>query len=136
VCQSCDGCGYVHICRNFSLPPPPPPCGPSSAQGHILYMTAAKMPICTAALGHFLRPRVHIDGTLYTSLHISICLSACYLTYAIAPCMSTYFCYYTDKKENKIVRIKKEIQNGAVANSYMTNGLLIYGEIFVRFLVY
>ncbi len=97
------------------------------------------MPICTAALGHFLRPRVPIDGTLYmysTSLHISICLSACCLTCAIAPCLSTYFCYYTDKNENKIVRIKKEIQNGAIAKSYMTNVLLIYGEIFVRFLVY
>jgi hypothetical protein len=27
----------------------------------------------------------------------------------------------------------KEIQNGAVAKSYMTNGLLIYGEIFAHF---
>jgi hypothetical protein len=36
---------------------------------------------------------------------------------------------YTDKKE-------REIQNGAVAKSYMTNGLLIYGEIFAHFLIY
>jgi hypothetical protein len=28
----------------------------------------------------------------------------------------------------------KEIHNGAVAKSYMTNGLLIYGEIFAHFL--
>jgi hypothetical protein len=28
------------------------------------------------------------------------------------------------------------IQNGAVAKSYMTNGLLIYGEIFAHFLIY
>jgi hypothetical protein len=34
-------------------------------------------------------------------------------------------CYYTDKKEKKIFFIYKEIQK-----SYMTNGLLIYGEIF------
>jgi hypothetical protein len=34
---------------------------------------------------------------------------------------------YTDKKENEIFLIYKEIQNGAVAKSYMTNGLLIYG---------
>jgi hypothetical protein len=34
---------------------------------------------------------------------------------------------YTDKKEKKIFLIYKEIQNGAVAKSYMTNGLLIYG---------
>ncbi len=30
----------------------------------------------------------------------------------------------------------KEIQNGAVAKSYMTNGLRIYGEIFAHFLIY
>jgi hypothetical protein len=33
---------------------------------------------------------------------------------------------YTDKKENKIFLIEKEIQKGAVAKTYMTNGLLIY----------
>ncbi len=32
---------------------------------------------------------------------------------------------YTDKKENKIFLIYKEIQNGAVAKSYMNNGHLI-----------
>ncbi len=32
----------------------------------------------------------------------------------------------TDKKENQIFLIYKEIQNGAVAKSYMTNGLLIH----------
>jgi hypothetical protein len=40
---------------------------------------------------------------------------------------------YTDKKENQIFLIYKEIQSGAVANSYMTNGLFIYGEIFLHF---
>ncbi len=30
----------------------------------------------------------------------------------------------------------KEMQNGAVAKSYMTNGPLIYGEIFAHFLIY
>jgi hypothetical protein len=39
---------------------------------------------------------------------------------------------YTDKKENQIFLIYKEIQNGAVAKSYMTIGLLIYGEIFAH----
>jgi hypothetical protein len=43
---------------------------------------------------------------------------------------------YTDKKENKIFLIYKEILSGAVAKSYMTNGLLIYGEIFAHFLIY
>jgi hypothetical protein len=36
---------------------------------------------------------------------------------------------YTDKKENQIFLIYKEIQSGGVAQSYMTNGLLIYREI-------
>jgi hypothetical protein len=40
------------------------------------------------------------------------------------------------KKENTIFLIYKEIQNGAVAKSYMTNDLLIYGEIFAHFLTY
>jgi hypothetical protein len=42
---------------------------------------------------------------------------------------------YTDKKEKKIFLIYKEIQSGAVAKAYMTNGLLIYGEIFAHFLI-
>jgi hypothetical protein len=43
---------------------------------------------------------------------------------------------HTDKKENQIFLIYKEIQNGAVANSHMTNGILIYGDIFAHFLIY
>jgi hypothetical protein len=39
-------------------------------------------------------------------------------------------CLCTDKKENQIFLIYNEIQSGAVAKSYMTNGLIIYGEIF------
>jgi hypothetical protein len=39
----------------------------------------------------------------------------------------------TDKKENQVFPIYKEIQSGAVAKSYMTYGLLIYGEIFTHF---
>jgi hypothetical protein len=34
------------------------------------------------------------------------------------------------KKKKKIFLIYKEIQNGAVAKTYMINGLLIYVEIF------
>ncbi len=33
---------------------------------------------------------------------------------------------HTDKTENKIFLVCKEFQSGAVAKSYMTNGLLIY----------
>jgi hypothetical protein len=40
------------------------------------------------------------------------------------------------KKENQSFLICQEIQNGAVAKSYMTNGLLIHGEIFANFLIY
>jgi hypothetical protein len=47
-----------------------------------------------------------------------------------------YSCGYTDKKENRIFLIYREIQSGAVAKSYMTNGLLIYGEIFEHFPIY
>ncbi len=47
-----------------------------------------------------------------------------------------YFVYSTDKKENQIFILDKEIQDGAVAKSYMTHGLLIYGEIFAHFLIY
>jgi hypothetical protein len=39
------------------------------------------------------------------------------------------------KKKNKFSSYK-EIQNVAVAKSYMINGLLIYGEIFSLFLIY
>jgi hypothetical protein len=36
---------------------------------------------------------------------------------------------YTDKKENKIFLIYKDMQSGAVAKSYMRKGFLIYQEI-------
>jgi hypothetical protein len=36
---------------------------------------------------------------------------------------------YTDKKENKIFLIYKEIQKGAVAKSYMRKAFLIYEEM-------
>jgi hypothetical protein len=38
-------------------------------------------------------------------------------------------CLYTDKKENKIFLIYKEIQTGAVAKSCMRKGFLIYEEM-------
>jgi hypothetical protein len=43
---------------------------------------------------------------------------------------------HTDKKKYKIYLIYTEFQSGAVAKSYMTNDLLIYGEIFAHFLIY
>jgi hypothetical protein len=50
--------------------------------------------------------------------------------------LNTSLGLYTDKKEKKIFLIYKDIQTGAVAKLYMTNGLLIYGEIFAYFLIY
>jgi hypothetical protein len=38
-------------------------------------------------------------------------------------------------KKKRKVSSYKEIPNGAVVKSYMTNGLLIYGEIFAHFLI-
>jgi hypothetical protein len=43
---------------------------------------------------------------------------------------------YTDKKEKKIFLIDKEIQNGAVAKSYMRNSFLIYEEMHKYFAIY
>ncbi len=42
----------------------------------------------------------------------------------------------TDKKENKIFLIYKEIQSGAVAKSYVRKGFLIYGEMRKNFPIY
>ncbi len=57
--------------------------------------------------------------------------------FSLGPVIRSVVCYcsYNDKKENQIFLICEEIQNGAVAKSYMTNGLLIYGEIFAHFLI-
>jgi hypothetical protein len=43
---------------------------------------------------------------------------------------------YTDKKENKIFLIYKEIRSGAVAQAYMRKGLLIYEEMRKHFPIY
>jgi hypothetical protein len=43
---------------------------------------------------------------------------------------------YTDKKENKIFLIYKEIQMGAVAKSYMRKGFLIYEEMCTYLFIY
>jgi hypothetical protein len=43
---------------------------------------------------------------------------------------------YTDNKENKIFLICKEIQNGAVAKSYMRKGFLIYEVMRKYFPIY
>jgi hypothetical protein len=43
---------------------------------------------------------------------------------------------YTDKKENQIFLINKEIQSGAVAKAYMRKGFQIYEEICKYFPIY
>jgi hypothetical protein len=46
------------------------------------------------------------------------------------------YCNYTDKKENQIFLIYREIQSGAVARSYMRKGFLIYEEMRKYFPIY
>jgi hypothetical protein len=46
------------------------------------------------------------------------------------------FTAHTDKKENKIFLIYKEIQSGAVAKSYMRKGFLIYEEMHKYLVIY
>ncbi len=43
---------------------------------------------------------------------------------------------HTDKKENRIFLIFREIQSGAIANSYMRKGFLIYGDMRKHFPIY
>jgi hypothetical protein len=45
-------------------------------------------------------------------------------------------CWYTDKKQNKILFLYKEAQSGAVAMSYMSKGFLIYEEMPKYFPIY
>ncbi len=49
---------------------------------------------------------------------------------------SVFQSLYTDKKENKIFLIYKEIQSGAVAKSYMRKGFLIDEEMRKYFSIY
>jgi hypothetical protein len=65
-------------------------------------------------------------GNVLTTLYV-LCMYLCILGNAVLKLI---------KKENQIFLIYKEIQNGAVAKSYITNGLLIYGEIFAHILIY
>ncbi len=50
--------------------------------------------------------------------------------------MDNTYNIHTDKKENKIILIDKEIQNGSSAKSYMRKGLLIYEEVHKYFAIY
>jgi hypothetical protein len=43
---------------------------------------------------------------------------------------------YTDKKENEIFHLYKEIQMGAVSKSYMRKGFLIYEEMRKYLVIY
>ncbi len=47
-----------------------------------------------------------------------------------------YACMYTDKIENKIFLLYKEIQMGSVAKSYIRKGFLIYEEMRKYFTIY
>jgi hypothetical protein len=81
----------------------------------------------------YLKTSIYCDGKC-----IYIMMSrALYFDGALNVRYGPHICYCAlIKKENEIFLIYKEIKNGAVAKSYMTNGngLLIYGEIFANFL--
>jgi hypothetical protein len=47
----------------------------------------------------------------------------------LACSLGTVYTLYTDKKENQIFFIYKEIQIGAVAKSYTRKGFLMYEEM-------
>jgi hypothetical protein len=47
-----------------------------------------------------------------------------------------FLCELTDKKENQIFLIYKEIQSGAVAKSFIRKGFLIYEEMRTYFPIY
>ncbi len=88
--------------------------------------------------------QIPLNFLIYEENFLFIFISVVYPLNNIAYCWPIFLsvmlaqeCYpYTDIKENQIFLIHKEIQNRAVARSYMTNGLLIYGEIFAHFLIY
>jgi hypothetical protein len=40
-----------------------------------------------------------------------------------------FLSHYTDRKENQIFLICKELQSGAVSKSYMRKGFLLYEEM-------
>ncbi len=50
--------------------------------------------------------------------------------------MAKIYMTYTDKKENNIFLIYKEIQMGSGAKSYMRKGFLIYEEMCKFFPIY
>jgi hypothetical protein len=50
--------------------------------------------------------------------------------------LAILYIQYTDKKENQIFLINKEIQSGAVAKSFMRKGFLIYEEMRKYFPIY
>jgi hypothetical protein len=54
--------------------------------------------------------------------------------YCSLACFSTV--YWSKRKSNFPHIQYREIQNGAVAKSYMTDLLLIYGEIVAHFFIY
>ncbi len=81
-------------------------CGFNSQQGPSLCSLSASTPCCTV-----------FNSTTSMS------------TYATVDAFLTSLYLRTDKKENQIFLIYKEIQSGAVAKSYMWKGFLIYEEM-------
>ncbi len=71
--------------------------------------TGTRRPRDTSSKGHIVQGKTFADTSVEDG-------------YSIVP-------IYTDKKENQIFLIFKEIQRGALAKSYMRKGILIYEEM-------
>jgi hypothetical protein len=56
------------------------------------------------------------------------------LLFSLSP--PKFTCPNTDKKENQIFLLYKEIHSGAIAKSYMRKGFLIYEEMRIYFPIY
>ncbi len=84
----------------------------------ILIFTFACVEVKYCSGGHRYCTYVHIVTSMYSISYEKAC------AHLIANKRTDL--HYTDKKEKKIILIYKEIQNGAVAKSYMRKGFLIY----------
>jgi hypothetical protein len=67
---------------------------------------------------------------------LSLFPSPLFIPIPLTPTIILFPKLYTDRKENQIFLIYKEIQSGAVAKSYIGKGFLIYEEMSKYFPIY
>ncbi len=99
------------------------------------------MQICTISNGTYWKDPKHTKNIVKHEINSKLERYAKSTLTSLLALLLFHFIFFSNsvytliKKQNQIFFIYKEIQNGAVAKSYMTNGLLIYGEIFPHFLI-